>query len=119
MVARTLDTKYLDMFDNLCNDKAFKKEDRINSLRQEALSCPRPLTKDRLEALGKFAVWEPANPEMPEWVHGVAKKRQYFENTMFVFHLENGETQYMRFIYAVISPAYLALSPCEKVLENR
>eukprot|EP00974_Lingulodinium_polyedra_P009723 932430-Lingulodinium_polyedra.AAC.1 len=29
MVACTLDTKYLDVFDNLCNDKAFKKEDRI------------------------------------------------------------------------------------------
>eukprot|EP00974_Lingulodinium_polyedra_P090745 8801253-Lingulodinium_polyedra.AAC.1 len=111
MSACVLEAKYLDEFERLMQSAEFRREKRIAELRQETFRTPTPTSRAQLEALAVWPVWARGQPAMPEWATEVAHAREYFQNTVFVAEGPTGERQYWKFLYAVITPAYLAFTP--------
>eukprot|EP00974_Lingulodinium_polyedra_P102305 9906210-Lingulodinium_polyedra.AAC.1 len=56
---------------------------------------------------------------MPDWSSQVHRARDIFEGTILVVDWGRGQKSYYRFLYAVINPGYLALSPCTYIEQTR
>jgi hypothetical protein len=112
-----LEDKHLAMMSTLMEGGTFS-ERQVRELRADAMTAPKPtddLSKKRYEALGRTPS---VHPIMPQWARDVASRREYFRDCIFVLHLEGG-VQYWKFLYAVQSPIYLAVTRLQRRVHYR
>eukprot|EP00974_Lingulodinium_polyedra_P046041 4413804-Lingulodinium_polyedra.AAC.1 len=82
------------------------------------MECPKPLAEARLATLATYLGWQTENPPMPAWAGAVARARECFQDTILVVPGADGaRPRYYLFLYAVISPTYLAFSPVEYIVQ--
>eukprot|EP00974_Lingulodinium_polyedra_P029402 2832520-Lingulodinium_polyedra.AAC.1 len=87
--------------------------------RSAALDTPLPMSQSRIAQLGQYLEWQPEQQRMPTWAGSVARVRECFQDTILVVKGDEGVCSYYLFVYAVITPTYLALAPVTYVLQPR
>eukprot|EP00974_Lingulodinium_polyedra_P134229 11228333-Lingulodinium_polyedra.AAC.1 len=119
MSACQLGTNFLDLFHRLATSKDFKQDMNQQGWRQQALECPRPLSLERRKALADIPVWQPTDPPMPGWHPAMARNRDYFSGCVLGIQKADGQKEYYKYLYSVQSPGYLALSPCQLIIQDK
>ena len=106
----SLSEEQLARFGELLGSKEFGAT-KVQLLRANASSCPRPIADPVAEPRKADYCWSSTKPQMPEWAQQVCQKREHFEGVVFmVRRRESKEYEFWKFVYAVKSPAYLAIS---------
>ena len=119
MSAITLDSAFLDIFEASCQDKKFRQVSAIDGLRKEALETPRPFSGPRLRALNELLPATEDAEDLPQWIHQMARSRDAFQNTVICIETAPGVKKYLKFLYAVITPCSIGLSPLTRVTSTR
>jgi hypothetical protein len=109
------DADFMTM-DDLMKDSQYIY-DNLPNMREQANTTPVPLDPRLEQQYEAAATYKTTSEAMPEWANTVARRRDYFRDVVFAIKIVN-DFQYWKFIYAVQSPVYVAVSQLERTVHH-